>query len=201
MATVERQVQLTVPDGCSLAELEGIIAEHLQELGRALMMAACTAVEEELLHDPAQRLKPNKRRARDLLTRFGWLRLERWSARDRETGQYRYPLDEALAMEPNQHASPWVMCKALALTERMSYREATALLAEVLGVDMDHRTVWGWVQEAARNSADGKTGPHARGGVVPIRATPNVREPDASVPLDGPAALEASSLTLRASPQ
>lgn len=163
MPTLGDTIELTVRDDCTLAELEELIAERLQAVGRTLLVAACAAAEGKVLQDQAHGLQPNKRRPRDLLTRFGWIRLDRWSCRTRTTGQYRYPLDEALAIEPHQHASPWVMAKAVTLAGRLSYRDATKLLAEVLGVEVDHRTVWGWVQDTLRNDPSGKAAQPANG--------------------------------------
>jgi hypothetical protein len=184
MATVETSVQLTIPEGCSLADLELLIATRLQEAGREMLTAACGAMEEEVLQEQAHQLKPNKRRARDLLTRFGWVRLERWSAKERNSGQYRYPLDEALSMEPNQHASPWVTSEAVALSERMSYREATSVLTRLLGVQVDYRTVWGWVQDALRASTAPKTSSKPR--AVPMRAALPAAAPLAAPIVDTP---------------
>ena len=94
------------------------------------------------------------RRARHLLTRFGWIRLERWQVRERESGRYAYPLDTALGLQPRQRASRWVVDAAMALAARLPYRQATELLDSLLGVPIDHRTVHGWVQgDRSRSTA------------------------------------------------
>lgn len=163
MRRVTDTVELTLQEGCTLAELEDQIADLLQEKGRQLLIAACATLEERLLEDQAGDLQPNKRRPRDLLTRFGWVRLNRWSVRDRASGQYHYPLDEAVAMEPRQHASPWVVRWAVELAAKLSYREATALLTHLIGTQVDHRTVWGWVQDAGREPGNGEAAVHGNG--------------------------------------
>ena len=178
MRCVTDTVELTLREGCTLAELEELISDQLQRAGRDLLIAACSALEDGLLENQAADLQPNKRRPRDLLTRFGWIRLSRWSARDRSSGQYHYPLDEALAMEPRQHASPWVMRRAIELAAKLSYREATALLAHLIGTEVDHRTLWGWVQDAMRSHSgandaamhgDGDLNGKSEGGVEPLQ--------------------------------
>jgi len=109
-----------------------------------LLAEACQAMEEELLEAPG--VQRRKRRGRHLLTRFGWMRLRRWQVWEVGRG-YTYPLDEALGLERGQHASPWVLNQAVALATRLPYRQATYLLGTFIDEELDHRTLYRWMQK------------------------------------------------------
>ena len=111
-----------------------------------MLLALCHELEAQVLTRAGPSLRSDHRRARHLLTRFGWIRLERWQVRERESGRYAYPLDDALGLQPRQRASRWVVEAAMALAARLPYRHATELLDSLLGVPIDHRTVHGWAQ-------------------------------------------------------
>ena len=147
MLTVEATITVSIAEGEeTLASLEAEIAEKLGEAGRELLSASCRALEEEAMRRPgAQRVK---RRSLDMLTRFGWLRLERWQVVDRKRRRYYCPLDQALKLQPRRHCSPWILEQAVALATRVPYRQATQLLADLLAAPVDHRTVHAWVQQA-----------------------------------------------------
>lgn len=149
MPTVNTTITLSIPeDGMSLEALEAAVAEAVGRAGRELVIAGCQAMEAEALERAGRRVGRDKRRPLDLLTRFGWVRLERWYVQERATGAYRYPLDGELGLRPRQHASPWVVALAVALATRVPYRQATLLLQGWLETPVDHRTVYAWVQQA-----------------------------------------------------
>lgn len=72
----------------TLQALEAAVAEAVGRAAQELMLRGCAALEAHLFQQG--RLHRNKRRPRDLLTRFGWVRLERWHAREDATGRYQY---------------------------------------------------------------------------------------------------------------
>lgn len=149
MATVETTIRITIPEeGMSLQDLEASAAEVLQQAGRELLVAGCAAMEAQVLERGRERWYRNKRRPLDLLSRFGWIRLERWHVQERGVGRYQYPLDRILGLAPRQHASAWVVAQAVALATRVPYRQATLLLTGWLQAPVDHRTVYAWVQQA-----------------------------------------------------
>jgi len=151
MPTVETAITVSIPDeGTTLEELEERVAQAMQEAGRELLLQACRILEGRALaaarhQAPVQQVKT---RPRDLLTRFGWLRLQRRQVFNRGQGRYTCPLDALLALAPRQHASPWVQEHAVALATRLPYRQAATLLSRWLGSPVDHRTLYGWVQQA-----------------------------------------------------
>lgn len=149
MPTVETTITISIPEGgATLREVEAEVAKGVQEAGRKLLLAACQALEEEAMATLVGRVQRVKMRPLDLLTRFGWVRLQRQQVVERTLGHYTYPLDKVLKLEPRQHASPWVLAQAIALASRIPYRQAALLLAGLIETAVDHRTVYAWVQAA-----------------------------------------------------
>ncbi|MGA9533435.1 MAG: UPF0236 family protein, partial [Anaerolineales bacterium] len=116
-------------------------------------------------------------RGRHLLTRFGWIRLQRWQTSDPDNG-YSCPLDRVLGLKRRDRASPWVIQQAVALATRLPYRQATYLLGTFIDEQIDHRTLYRWVQQAGAAivlEEDEQQQAVFRDGVVPER-DPTQRE-------------------------
>jgi len=146
---METTITVSIPEsGVGLGEVEKLVAGAIREAGRKLLLAACLALEEEALADLAGMAQRVKTRRLDMLTRFGWVRLERQQVVEQGSGHYVCPLDRVLKLKPRQHASPWVVAQAIALATRIPYRQATRLLVELLEAPVDHRTLHAWVQAA-----------------------------------------------------
>lgn len=146
MTCVETKVTMSInPNGMSLEELEQEIGKVLQQAGQQLLIHACQVMEAELMEQEEGRYLRDKRRTLDLLTRFGWIRLERWQARKKGGGYYR-PLDKRLGLKSHQHASPWILAQSVALATRLPYRQATFLLQSFVEAPIDHRSLYRWVQ-------------------------------------------------------
>jgi hypothetical protein len=146
MTTVETTVNIIInPEEQSLEELEAQIGQALQRAGQQLLTQACQQMEDQLLQTRAD-LRRTKRRGLHLLTRFGWVRLERWQVSNTES-RYRYALDSLLELEPRQHASPWIIKQSVALATRLPYRQATSLLSSFVEAPIDHRSLYRWVQK------------------------------------------------------
>ena len=157
MPTVETTIRISIrAGGATLGELEEEVASALKEAGCELLMGAVQAVQEDALGRPdrarlsSRQVQRVKVRSLDLLTRFGWMRLQRQQVVDSDKRRYRCPVDRVLGLAPRQHYSPWVQEQAVALATRVPYRQATTLLSEWMGVPLDHRTVYAWVQQAGR---------------------------------------------------
>ena len=151
MPIVETTITVSIPEeGVTLGKLERRVAEALQEAGRRLVAAACEAIEGQAVTAlrRERRVRQVKARRLEMVTRFGWLRLMRQQIVDKASGRYRCPLDEVLGLAPRQHVTPWVREQAVGLATRIPYRQATRLLNAWLGVELDHRTVYAWVQQA-----------------------------------------------------
>jgi hypothetical protein len=126
-----------------MAALERAIFKSVQAAGRELLVQAFVSVEERVLEGAKQR-----RRRRYLITRFGEIRFFRWQTRTDQG--YSYPLDHALRISPDDPCSPWVRQTAAWLAQAHPYRQAARLLSKMIGVQIDHRTLWGWVQGSGR---------------------------------------------------
>lgn len=147
MTTVETTVTVSInQEGNTLEELEAKIGGALQQAGRELLREACQHIEAQVL-DAQRKLRRSKRRGLHMLTRFGWIRLSRWQMRDAQ-GRFFYALDQALGLQPRQHASPWITGQAVALATRIPYRQAAYLLGGFLDEEIDHRSLYRWVQNA-----------------------------------------------------
>jgi len=147
MTIVETTVTVSInQEGDTLEELEAKIGEALQQAGRELLCEACQHVETQVL-EARMELRRSKERGLHLLTRFGWIRLSRWQMRDAQ-GRFFYALDQALGLQPRQHASPWITSQAVALATRIPYRQAAYLLGGFLDEEIDHRSLYRWVQNA-----------------------------------------------------
>lgn len=137
-------IEVPWPKHPSFAALEKAIFSALMSAGRELLKMAFQAIEARLLADGAGARQ--RRRRRYVITRFGELRFARWQTRG--PGGYRHPLDDALYLPAKEQCSPWVKAKAARLAQAHPYRQAAALLSDMIGTKVDHRRLWGWVQHA-----------------------------------------------------
>ena len=131
MPTVEITITVSIPEGgATLGEVEEAVGRAVEEAGQRLLLAACGELEEEALvrlRRMRGRVQQVKVRPLDMLTRFGWVRVQRRQVVQREDGRYFCPLDDVLGLGPRQHASPWVQGQAVALATRIPYRQAIRL--------------------------------------------------------------------------
>jgi len=172
MTNVETKVTLSISEeGLTLEALCDQIGGALQEAGRELLTQACQVIEVQALEAQAARVQRRKRRERHLLTRFGWVKLKRWQTWDPENG-YTYPLDHALGLRRQDRASPWVLRQAAALATRLPYRQATYLLGTFIDEEIDHRTLYRWLQKLGAQivlEEDDQQQAVFRDGVIPER--------------------------------
>lgn len=152
MSTVEITISVSIAEAESFASLEELISRKVREAGGELLAKACRVMEDELM-DRGDFLV-DRARPRDILTRFGWLRLHRLYVCDKESGRHLYPLDETLGLAPRVHASPWISDLAVALATRLPYRQANHLLQQVVDADLDYRTLYAWVQVAGKKMVE-----------------------------------------------
>src|SRR3989337_1337450 len=114
MPIVETTITVSIPEGgATLGELEVAVARAVNAGGRRLLRRACVEVEEQELRRMGRRARQVKVRPLDMLTRFGWMRLERRQVVEGEC--YYCPVDNVLGLAPRQHASTWVREEAIAL--------------------------------------------------------------------------------------
>ena len=147
MTHVSTQVTLSIsPTGQSFEAIEAQIAQSLKQAGKDLLIQACQAMEANVLQQN-HKLRRCKKRKLHLITRFGWIRLSRIQVRD-DQGRFFCPLDQVLLLQPRQHASPWVLQQSIRLATRLPYRQAATLLSDVLEEEIDHRSLYRWVQKA-----------------------------------------------------
>jgi len=172
MTNVETKVTLSISDeGLTLEAVSDQIGAALQEAGRELLTQACQVIESQALEAQGAGVQRRKRRGRHLLTRFGWMTLKRWQTWDPENG-YTYPLDHALGLRRQDRASPWILRQAVALATRLPYRQATYLLGTFIDEEIDHRTLYRWIQTLGAQivlEEDDQQQAVFRDGVIPER--------------------------------
>jgi hypothetical protein len=177
MTTVRTTVTISInPNGMNLEALEAQIGKAVQHAGGELLLQAAKAIEAQLLEDQPG-LRHSKRRGLHLLTRFGWIRLRRSQVRS-EQGRFFYPLDQVLGLQPRQHDSPWITRQAVALATRIPYRQAAHLLGGFLEEEVDHRSLYRWVQREGAEIVEEEDEQQAEvfeHGVIPAR-DPKERE-------------------------
>ena len=149
MPTIETTVSVTVPEGATVAEIEGVVAARLRETGREVLGKAVRILEEGAL--AAGDVLQDRRRSVDLLSSFGWVRLERCYVRERSTGKYHYLVEVGSGQE---HATAAVVEQAVALATRLPYRQAALLLGRLLGEHVDHRSLYAWVKAEGQQLVD-----------------------------------------------
>ena len=141
----------------NFADLEKGIYRLVQQITLRLLVIACSHLDEQLMRDrDAKRLELVHTKPRVVVTPFGEVALERRYYRDRETGEGRFLLDEALGLAPRQRLSPWTTELAVAAAAEMPYHRAAAWLRQVtLGAeDIRAMTLWHEVQEAGKRLAE-----------------------------------------------
>ncbi|MGH9671210.1 MAG: UPF0236 family transposase-like protein [Terriglobales bacterium] len=149
MPTVKTTVSVTVPEGATVAKIEEEVGQAVRAAGKGLLTAAVAVVEAETLR--ARAVFRDKPRTTDLLTTFGWVRLERMYVRDRQTGHYGYLVETG---SPQEHASVAVVEQAVALATRLPFRQAAHLLGRLIGEEVDFRTLYAWVKAQGQQLVD-----------------------------------------------
>lgn len=134
-------------------ELEMRIFRSSQEMSRQLFVMALGFLDEKLMQErDKKRLKLVHTKPREILTWFGVLRMERRYYVDRETGEGRFLLDEALGLEPRQRLSPVVLEQGIAFSVDMPYRRASERLKEATleAVHVSPMQLWQAVQQSGQ---------------------------------------------------
>ncbi len=153
MTIIETTVTISINQkGTTLEELEAQMGDVLRQAGKDLLVQACQVMEALVLEERSE-LRRSKIRGLHMLTRFGWIRIKRWQMRDVQ-GRFFCPLDQVLDLQPRQHASPWILRHSISLATRLPYRQAAYLLGGFLDEEIDHRSLYRWVQKAGAQIVD-----------------------------------------------
>lgn len=138
------------------ADVEKGIFKLVQEAMLRLLRAFLGELDERLMQErDVKRLKAVHSKSRQIWTPFGALQFERRYYKDRETGEGRFLLDEALGLASGRRVSPWLAQQAAALAVEMPYHRAAMVLQETtLGaIDLSAMAVWHEVQAAGEELA------------------------------------------------
>jgi hypothetical protein len=132
--------------------VERLTRERLRVVGRELVQAGVAVLEEEELAKGGWLV--DKTRRRDLLTVFGWMRLERRYMRQGESGRYGYLVEVG---HRHRHATAAVVEQAVMLATRIPYRQATEVVGRLVGEAVDHHAVYQWVRAEGQQVIDEET--------------------------------------------
>jgi hypothetical protein len=114
-------------------ELEVGIYRLVQEAARKMLEVALKRMDERLLlQRDRERLEVVHTKTRKVLTAFGEIEVKRRYYRDREAGEGKFLLDEALGLEPRQRLSPWLREVVGKLAVEVPYRRAAGFLGELV---------------------------------------------------------------------
>ena len=138
-------------------EIEEKIAKVVFELGRWISQAVFSHLDRRLARQREKGLRMVGTRERDVLTRFGTVRIKRRYYRDSE-GRYRFLLDEVLGWEKGGlAATPALEAKALEMCSQVSYRSASRHISFFLGEQVKHSLLYRLVQQKGRQRTEEKS--------------------------------------------
>jgi len=145
-----------VSEAKGIDEVEERVAGVVFELGRSLMQAVYACLDARLAERRRKGLRMVGTRERDVLTRFGTVRVERRYYRDKEGG-CRFLLDEALGWDKGGMAmTPAVEAQALEMCSELSYRRSSRHLSFFLGEEVRHTLLHRLVQRRGKERAEEK---------------------------------------------
>jgi hypothetical protein len=145
-----------VSEAKTLEEVEEKTAEALFEVGRAILKAYLEHLDEALMKKREKGLRHLGRRERDVLTRFGVVRVKRRYYRDGE-GNTRFLPGEALGLRKgNLAATPSRKEAALRMCADTSFRRAAGHLSFFLSFKVDHNLLHRRVGERGRQRTEEK---------------------------------------------
>ncbi|MCL5074521.1 MAG: UPF0236 family protein [Chloroflexi bacterium] len=110
-----------------------------------MLVRACQEVEQRTLEEKGKTVKRQRLEQRQLLTRFGWVRLQRWRVKE-GPDHTECPLDGVLSLESRQHVTPWVKERALYFVTQLPFRPSAAIFSEEVGEEVNHRMLW-WMAQ------------------------------------------------------
>jgi len=134
-----------VSEAKGIEEIEEKVARIVLELGRVILEAVYNYLDLRLMKKRKKGLRNIGMRERNVLTRFGTIKVKRRYYRDGE-GKHHFLLDEALGWESGCLAATCAMeAQALEMCSELSYRKSAKhlsfFLAEEVGHTLLHRRV------------------------------------------------------------
>lgn len=136
--------------------MEKVIAECLESLGdmekwdekifevvcktaSGCCRAVLEALDDELFKTRDKELKVIGKRERTLVTKFGYFKVKRRLYK--KNGKSRFLLDESLGLNRRKQATPSLEETALALSSKLAFREAAAVLEGTSGGVLSHQMI------------------------------------------------------------
>jgi len=145
-----------VSDAKGIEEIEERVARIVFELGRVVLQAVYTHLDWRLMKKREKGLRNVGMRERNVLTRFGVVRVKRRYYRDAE-GEHHFLLDEALGWEAGCLAATCAIeTEALEMASETSFRRAGKHLSFFLAEDVSHSLLHRRTQRRGSERAEEK---------------------------------------------
>jgi hypothetical protein len=126
---------------------EQSVLELSQEIAQQIASLLLGAMDERLMADRDEGLRLVGRRERNLMTRFGPLKIERRLYRD-EKGDYHFLLDEALGLAPGASATPSFEHVANLISSLAPFRQASDIIRRFVPGAPTHSCLHRMIQSA-----------------------------------------------------
>jgi len=147
MPTIELTAKVSISlDNPSMASLEQQIHSQLRKVAQQMLVTACQEVEQQTLAEKGKTVSRQRLEQRDLLTRFGWIKLKRWRVK-RADGPTECLVDGMLGLEARQNVTPWAKERALYFVTQLPFRPSAAIFSEEVGEEINHRKLWSLAQK------------------------------------------------------
>lgn len=137
MSDLSQLISRLVEENGDFNALEEGLLKELFEVGRGILRGILEHMDAELMKSRPDGLRHLGLREREVLTRFGVLRIKRRYYRDPE-GKHRFLLDEALGWEGGLAATPALEARALKMCSESSFRCAADDLSFFLAENIRH---------------------------------------------------------------
>lgn len=124
-----------------------------QEIAQQMASLLLTALDERLMVERKKDLRLVGKRERDLMTRFGPLKIKRRLYRD-ESGDYHFLLDEALGLAPQAACTPSLEHIANLVSSCASFRQAADIISRFIGCAPSHTCLREMVQRAGSGKSE-----------------------------------------------
>jgi hypothetical protein len=118
-----------------------------QEMAQQMASLVLRAIDDGLMRDRDESLRLVGKRERNLMTRFGPLKISRRLYRDREGG-YHFLLDEALGLAPGAACTPSLEHIANLVSSCAPFRQSSDIISRFIGCAPTHTCLHRMVQRA-----------------------------------------------------
>jgi len=153
---LKQGIEQAVERSNGLGELEEEVGNLVRTCASQVLQGVLEGLDERLMAARDRSLEEEGLRSRRIVSTFGELTVWRRLYRDRNTGEWRFLLDEALGLEPRARVTPRLREVAVELGVEVPFRRAAEIIGKMMP-NVSAMTVWEAVREAGEKArAEGK---------------------------------------------